>query len=138
MTPKASETGFRNVDLEVSSSSDLQWLVDEFGEDAMNLYCGPARGHFLATFETPVVRGDPDSRIGSFCNLVENLPDVARLAWDEAFLRVFDIGYDAGETPRAYQCDLRPETLAAVARIGASLRITIYSANRSIEKAGQP
>lgn len=120
------ETEFRNVDLEVSSASDLRWLVEELGEDVVNLYCGPAHGHFLATFETHAVRGDPDTMIAFFCHLVENFPDEMRRAWDEAFLRIFDIGYDSGHAPQAYQSDLRPETLAAAARIGASLRITIY------------
>ena len=102
--------------------------MEEFGEDVVNLYCGPAHGHFLATFETNAVRGDPDTAIGYFCNLVENLSADERVAWDKAFLKVFDIGYDGGNAPRAYQSDLRPETLAAVGRVGASVRITIYPA----------
>jgi hypothetical protein len=123
-----SEVHFLNVDLGVSSKIDLQWLVDEFGEDVVNLHCGRGRGHFLATFEAGVPLGDPDSLIGYFCNLVDNLPVEPRRAWNEAFLKVFDIGYDSGVTQKAYQSELRPETIAAVARIGASLRITIYPA----------
>jgi hypothetical protein len=127
MIPR-NEPQFRNVDLEVSSASELQWLVEELGEDVVNLYCGSARGHFLATFETATVHGDPDTLIGHFCNLVENLPGERRRSWDETFLKVFNIGFDGGHGPSAYQSDLRPDTLAAVARIGASLRITIYPA----------
>ena len=37
------ETRFLNVDLEVSSASELGWLVEEFGEDVTNLYCGAAQ-----------------------------------------------------------------------------------------------
>jgi hypothetical protein len=125
---RAIETQFRNVDLEVSSATDLRWLVEEFGGDVRNLYCGSAHGHFLATFETDAIAGDPDTLIGFFCNLVENLPQEGRRAWDEALLRIFNIGYDAGYEPRAYQSDLRPDTVAAISRIGASVRITIYPA----------
>src|SRR5262245_54167589 len=71
----ARETQFLNVDLEVTSASDLSWLVEELGEDVVNLYCGPARGHFLATFETTETSADPNTRIGTFCLLVENLPE---------------------------------------------------------------
>ena len=124
-----SEVHFLNVDLEVSSRSDLQWLVEEFGEDVVNLHCGGARGHFLATFEAGALHGDPNTLIGYFCNLVENLSADGRRGWDEAFLKVFDIGYDSGTEPKSYQSELRPETIAAVARIGASLRITIYPAD---------
>ena len=120
---------FRNVDLEVSSASDLGWLADEFGEDAVNLYCGSAHGHFLATFETDKPREDADAAIAYFCNLVDNLSEEGRRGWDSAFLKIFDIGYDGGDAPPAFQSDLRPETLAAASRIGASLRITIYPAD---------
>lgn len=123
-----SEVRFLNVDLEVSSRTDLEWLVEEFGGDATKLYCGPSRGHFVATFEIPGLSGEANGLIGNFCHLVENLPVDARRAWDDAFLKVFDIGYESGSAPKSYQSELRPETVAAVARIGASLRITVYPA----------
>src|SRR5438046_4522932 len=119
MTPDI-ETRFLNVDLEVSSAFELGWLVEEFGEDVSNLYCGRAQGHFLATFEAKHVFGDPDAVIGFFCSLVEALPDERRRAWTQSFLKIFNVGYDAGVEPSAYQSDLRPDTLAAVARIGGS------------------
>ena len=122
------EVRFLNVDLEVRGRDDLTWLVTEFGGDVDNLYCGEAQGHFLATFECSRVRGDPDSVVGYFCNLVDNLPTDARLAWDGLLARVFNIGFDGGIGQTCYQSELRPETIAAVARIGASLQITIYPA----------
>src|SRR5450631_1208639 len=123
-----SGTQFRNVDLEVSSASDLGWLVEELGEDVTKLYCGPAQGHFLATFEANHVFGDPNALIGFFCGLIEALPGDRQRDWREAFLKIFNVGYDAGYEPRAYQSDLRPDTVEAIARIGASVRITIYPA----------
>lgn len=129
---------FLNVDLEVASRTELRWLVEEFGADAVNLYCGPARGHFLATFEAPAGHRDPDSLIGHFCTLVENMPGAARRAWDAAFQRVFDIGYEAGVSPTSHQSDLRSDTIAAAARIGASLRITIYPPGPADPAAADP
>ena len=122
------QTRFLNVDLEVSSASDLTWLVEELGEDVSNLFCGPAQGHFLATFEADPMSADPDGLIGYLCGLIEGLSDEQRRVWDQAFLKIFDIGYQVGNEPPAYQSDLRPETLAAIVRIGASVRITIYPA----------
>ena len=122
-----SEIRFLNVDLEVSSRSELTWLVDEFGDDAISLHCGRAQGHFHAAFEA-AVQGDPNTLIDHFCRLVENMSARGRAAWNETFLRVFDIGYDSGSAPSAYCSELRPETIAAVARVRASLRVTIYPA----------
>jgi hypothetical protein len=70
--------------------------------------------------------GDPDVLIGSFCNLVDCLPTAARQRWDDAFAKVFDLGYESGGGPHSYQSELRPDTIAAVARVGASIRVTIY------------
>jgi hypothetical protein len=137
MTTQTSEVRFLNVDLEVRGREDLQWLIDEFGEDVVNLHHGQIQGYFIATFESGVVRGDPDALIGYFCNLVENLPAEARQKWDRLFSKVFDLGYDSGLGPKSWQSDLRPETVEAVARAGASLRITIYPASgpRSVRGA---
>ena len=120
------ETRFINVDLEVSSRTDLRWLVEEFGADATNLYCGEARGYFLATFETANVPGDPDGKIGYFCHLVECMPPEARQKWNDAFAKVFDLGYESGAGPYSFQSELRADTVAAVARVGASIRVTVY------------
>ena len=126
---RSSEVRFLNVDLEVCSRVDLQGLVDELGEDVVNFHCGQVHGHFLATFEATVAHGDPNSLIGYFCTLVENLPADARRVWDEAFSKVFDVGYEGGSGPKSYQSELRPETIAAVARIGGGLRVTVYPAS---------
>ena len=128
MTAPPNEVRFLNVDLEVRGRDDLKWLVTELGDDVVNLCCGAAQGHFLATFETGLPLGDPDSAVGYLCNLVDNLPTDARVAWDGLLSKVFDIGFDGGIGPSTYQSELRPETIAAVARIGASLQITIYPA----------
>src|SRR5450432_3357145 len=119
MTTPTNEVRFLNVDLEVRGREDLQWLIAEFGEDVVNLHHGQAQGHFLATFEAGVVHGDPDSLVGYFCNLVDNLPAELRQKWEGLFSKVFDVGYDSGYGSTSWQSDLRPETVAAVAKIGA-------------------
>ena len=137
MTARHDGVRFLNVDLEVRGRDELKWLVTEFGEDVVNLYCGEAQGHFLATFECDQVRGDPDSVVGYFCHLVDNLSTDARRSWDDLLSRVFNIGFDGGIGPSAYESELRPETIAAVARIGASLQITIYPAPVRTEEPSQ-
>lgn len=119
---------FLNVDLEIESDRNLQPIVDSFGNDAVNLYCGQARGHYLATFEVANVATDADSIISYFCMLVKALDKEAKELWDNALTKVFDIGYESVLEARSYSysSEIRAETIEIVAALGASLRITIY------------
>ena len=125
MTTPPNEIRFLNVDLEVRGRKDLQPLIDDLGDDVINLYSGRVHDHYLATFEV-ALSGDANELIQQFCHLIENLASEARSTWDEASLKVFDIGYEAGIGPKSYESNLRPETVAAVAALGAALRVTIY------------
>ena len=128
-----SEVRFLNVDLEVRGPNDLQPLIDDLGDDVINLHSGRVHDHYLATFEV-AFSGDANELIQSFCNLIENLAAEARDCWNEASLKVFDIGYEAGLGPKSYESTLRPETVAAVAAVGAAIRVTIYPPSSSRDK----
>lgn len=120
-------THFLNVDLEIESHHNLQPIVDDFGDDVRNLYCGETQGHYLATFELRGASGtDPDSIIYSFCTLIESLDDEAKKLWESAFTKVFDIGYEGGSEPSSYSSEIRVGTIERVALLGASIRVTIY------------
>ncbi|MCG8367969.1 MAG: hypothetical protein MJA27_32130 [Pseudanabaenales cyanobacterium] len=87
---------FLNVDLEIESYQNLQPIVEDFGDNVLNLYCGEAHGHHLATFELADRNADADSIISHFCLLIESFDQKAKKLWDNAFTRVFDIGYESG------------------------------------------
>lgn len=125
MTTTPSNVRFLNVDLEVRGANDLQPLIDDLGDDVINLYAGRVHDHYLATFEARH-SGDANELIEHLCHLIENLAPDARSIWNEASSKVFDIGYEAGFGPKSYESTLRPETLAAVARVDGALRVTIY------------
>ncbi len=116
---------FLNVDLDIESHHDLQLIVEEFGDNADNLYCGKAQGHYLATFEARYT-ADADSIVSYFCLLVNGFDKEAKELWDSAFAKVFNIGYESGLEPRSYSSEIRAETIEQVAALGASLRVTIY------------
>jgi hypothetical protein len=130
-----SEVRFLNVDLEVRSSTDLQPLIDGLGEDVMNLHAGKVHDHYLATFEATVA-GDANQLVGYLCGLVDALGPDARRSWDEASSKVFDMGYEAGVGPKSYESNLRPETVAAIARVGAAIRVTVYPPSKEPRGAG--
>jgi hypothetical protein len=90
------------------------------------LYQGEIRGYQHATFEIAGNTSGADEVINYFCSLVEGLPKEARDVWDGCCSRVLDIGYESGTSPRNFRSEVRASTIQRVAKIGASIVITIY------------
>jgi hypothetical protein len=120
------EVQYLNTDLEIESKSDLSKIVEEFGEDVLVLHHGEIRGYQHASFEIPGGSTDADATINCFCSLVEGLPGEVRETWDGCCSRVFDIGYESGTSPQNFRSEIRASTIQRIAKIGASLVITIY------------
>jgi hypothetical protein len=122
------EVRYLNTDLEIESKSDLSQIVEEFGDEVVVLYHGEMRGYQHASFEIAgsAITISPDDIVNSFCVLVEELSKEAREIWDGCNSRVFDIGYESGTTPQNYRSEIRGGTIQRVAKIGASIVITIY------------
>ena len=119
---------YLNTDLEIESESDLSKIVAEFGEDVLVLHHGEIRGYQHASFE---IAGSTNSTcaddiINSFCALVEFLSEEARATWDGCCSRAFDIGYESGTSPPNFHSEIKARTIERVAKIGASIVITIY------------
>ena len=120
------EIRYLNTDLEIESKSDLSRIVEEFGEDVIVLHHEEMRGYQHASFEISESSADADGVINFFCLLVEELPGEVREIWDGCVSRVFDIGYESGGSPQNFRSQIRASTIQRVARIGASIVITIY------------
>ena len=125
MSSSEPEIRFLNVDLEVRGPNDLQPIIDDLGDDVVNLHAGRVHDHYIAIFEANFT-GGANELIEEFCRLIETLEPDARRSWDEASSKTFDLGYEAGHGARSYESTLRPETVAAVARVGGAIRVTIY------------
>ncbi|MBI1918091.1 MAG: hypothetical protein HYS12_25650 [Planctomycetes bacterium] len=127
---------YLNVDLDLESRVSLAPIVEAFGEDVVVLHQSACREFFTASFEAAGsgCSGDAEGAINDLCLLVENLPDDARRLWDECCTRVFDIGYESGDSPRSFRSILHPETVMRVAAVGAAIMVTIYP--RAMEDAG--
>jgi putative transcriptional regulator len=57
---------------------------------------------------------------------IESLDSDARRSWSECRLREFNIGYDCGYDPWAFNQGLTADTLHRISAAAASLRITLY------------
>jgi hypothetical protein len=121
---------FLNVDLDVESPFDLAPLVEALGERVSNLYTGPATAGFATHLELSgdlVMPATADIAIRGFVTLLTSLPQSARELWDRATRKEFNIGIQAGTNPPAFEAHLEPATIANVARLGATIGLTIYA-----------
>jgi hypothetical protein len=62
--------------------------------------------------------------------IVERLPPEARRLWDRGRERVFDIGIQGGMRPESAEHVLGRAALAAIARLGGTLKLTVYAATQ--------
>jgi hypothetical protein len=118
---------YLNTDLDLTSVEDLSLLGSAFrarGVSPLHLTCGED-GLWYATFEV-YCQHEPESAISAMLAVVESLDDPMRAVWSRCTRREFNIGYDCGSKPWAFNQGLSSQLLARVAAAGASLRITLY------------
>jgi hypothetical protein len=124
---------YLNTDLDLASAEDLHPLAEAlhssglfplhiaFGED----------GLWHATLESEADHGEPETNIASMPAAVESLSLPHRNRWNTCTLREFNVGYDCGAEPWAFNQSLSPSLLGRVAAACVALRITLYP-NRPI------
>lgn len=78
---------------------------------------------------------EPESQIVAMLAIIETLDPPFRSAWGGCSVRVFDIGYDCGREPFFIRQELSTGTLARLAAVGATLRVTLYAVAKSGEDA---
>jgi hypothetical protein len=69
-----------------------------------------------------------DALIVDLVRLVKSLPRAARVVWNQAYRRDFNVGIQAGLKPHSYELSLKPETLKLVSSVNARVVVTIYAA----------
>lgn len=85
------------------------------------------------SFQSPCeeTSDDPEPHIAALLAAVEALDPPARAAWARCSHRVFDVAYDCGTRPRAVRHELSAGTLARLAEVGGTLRVTLYALDPS-------
>jgi hypothetical protein len=122
---------YLNTDLDLVAQRDLTPLAAALeAQGVPPLYVTHGEdGRWYATFETADQYGAPEESMSKMLDAVESLSGEAHTLWSECSLREFNIGYDCGDEPWAFNNGLTNATLRRTATIGASLRITIYPAD---------
>ncbi|MGA2213587.1 MAG: hypothetical protein ABSH31_09965 [Bryobacteraceae bacterium] len=125
----SSATRYLNVDFDIDSRRDLRPLVKGFGVKVNVLYVGRACGKYCAHLEIAqhTKTATADSTIRAFCRLIEGLPEPKRLLWNNATVRSFSVGIQAGTDPSSCDFTIRPETVKAVSEVAAQIVLTVYA-----------
>jgi hypothetical protein len=124
-----------DVDLHVESRQSLAALHAALPKAQPRDVAEPRWVH-LAAYTSRRAR-TADRKVMELVALVDSLPRAARKCWNEATVRTFDIGIQAGpevqrvKGHRAFdEVTLTPETLRAVSRVKARIQVTVYPPSR--------
>jgi hypothetical protein len=117
-----------NTDLDLTSREDLTALASTFeagGVFPLQVW-RDKDGMWCACFETSHTHTEPDSNIAAMLAVVDSLPPPLRSVWAGCSRREFNIGYDCGLEPWAFNQGLSVNVIGRMAAAGASLRVTLY------------
>jgi hypothetical protein len=119
---------YLNTDLDLTSASDLTAIAAAF-EDAgvFSLHVTQVEdGLWYACFETEEQHNEPEPNIAAMLSVIESLAPPLQSVWAGCSRREFNIGYDCGPEPWAFNQGLTAALLGRMAAAGASLRVTLY------------
>lgn len=124
------ETHYLNTDLDLVAERNLDALTAALqSQGVFPLHNEPRDdGHWYATLETEEQFDRPEPNITVMLTAIETLDQRSRELWSACTSREFNIGYDCGDEPWAFNHALTAPTLARIAALGISLRITLYPA----------
>lgn len=122
---------YLNTDLDLVASRDLAPLAAALEARRVNaLHVGLGTDkRWYATFEndwSDTSVDEPENAIAAMLDAMESLKGAARSLWSNCVLREFNIGYNCGDEPWAFNNGLTNATLRRMAKVGATLKITIY------------
>ena len=124
------ETRYLNTDLDLVSAHRLEALAAAFDSRGVFPLHVDQRddGRWYATLETREQFDQPEPNIAALLDAIETFDPPARELWRACDARELNIGYDCGDEPWAFNHGLTAATLARIAALDISLRITLYPA----------
>lgn len=124
------ETHYLNTDLDLMSAQNLKPLAAVLeAQGMMVLHVDQHHnGLWHAALETGENFDHPDANSRAILSLIEALQPPERALWEGCAVREFDVGYECGSIPRGFNQALAAGTLARMAALGVSLRVTLYPA----------
>lgn len=130
---KKQHTRFLNVDLDIESKYDISPIIKDFGDKVFILNDQPhTEGNHNLSVEVSdsFCQQDPEGLISRYVELINSFSDNAKDAWNKCHKKTFDIGYESGFTPYSIDSELSANTIKAIASLGASVGVTLYSVQK--------
>jgi hypothetical protein len=129
------KTRFRNVDLDISSKSDLQPLVTAMGSKISLSFVGRVKRTYYAHMDLAIGNPkSPESAILQYCKLIRGLSPDAKAAWYAAKTRIFDIGIEAPGRNSYYWTAVSEEAIKASAEVNAQVAVTVYGPMKRMKR----
>ncbi len=119
---------YLNTDLDLISSEDLTEItaaLEANGVFPLSVTHGDD-GLWYSTLETSKSFDEPEPNINAMIDAIESLSAPLRAVWSRCSTREFDVGYDCGTEPWAFNQRLSCELLGRMATAGTAFRITLY------------
>ncbi len=130
-SPRPSTISYLNTDLDLVAAHDFALLTNALSERGVDPLGGVQEGddgQWYAVLETRDYPqpNEPEVTIRVMLDAIEAIDGPAKTLWAACSKREFNIGYDCGDEPWAFNNGLSHATLSRIATLGASLRITLY------------
>ena len=120
---------YLNTDLDLTSAQDLRALVAAFEAGGVFPLYGTRPDEddqWDVRLETDEQYTTPEDNIAAMLSVVEGFDKPIRAIWTSCTKREFNIGYDCGAEPWAFNQGLSAELVRRMGAAGASLRLTMY------------
>jgi len=119
---------YLNTDLDLTCADDLRPLVAVFEQRGLyTLHVTRSDdGMWQARFETNREFTAPEPNIDAILSAIESLDGSLRKLWMDCTRREFNIGYDFGNGPWAFNQQLSTTILRRLSDVGAMLALTLY------------
>ena len=122
------ETAFLNVDVDVFAKYPLEPLAAALGDDVSLHYVGRVGRRLFQLHFALYSPKNSDSAIRGLAKVIGSLPRSSRRLWNNASRRVFDLGFQGGSKPYSREFDISQETVAEIAALRGTVKVTIYTA----------
>ena len=127
--PIEKTAGFLNVDLIVAGRFDRKPLLRAAGKDVFVMHEDAVfQGKGCIILEAEGADCGLEGALARLLRWVERLPRPARRSWAAASRRVFDVGIQAGLGPHETHWTIPSGLVAALARVGGEVAVTVYGA----------
>lgn len=132
------EIRYITTDLDFESHEDLSPIVKEIGERALPSHNAWVNKKYYVVLAHPADYEKPEQTVESFCEILEGLSEESKKLLQRCSAKVLDIGFDSGEKPIPYHCQLPSELIDRLSVFGIGIVISIYPVGFHNQKPPEP